>query len=218
MEKGKFRTYDDIVKYLEFSEKEYNETFEELNKNRRTEYKRKLINCIVSYDQCDKFLKDSTTFRRQDLVRFLVDYFSVVYNKKYVFESGVTDKKQNNPVISYDLIVSEEDLIRFKGDKDILRSVNFEEFFDRCNDCCLLLDNSLKFTLLDGVELSSDFKDFPELMAVVRKLVNLKLSNPEMSDQRRLMIILSDTCLDFDGGSCEIDITQRLEKTYHDYQ
>lgn len=229
MERQGLRSYDDIVKYLEYISNEYNKDFEELNsikigvfefsgkkekEDKQRELRRKLINYVVSYEQCDKFLKDSTTFRRQDFVKFLADYFSLAYGKKYVIESGISDKKQVHQIITYDLIISEEDLKGFRENDNMIKNLNFNELFDRCNDCCLLLDNSLKFTLLDGINLSSDFEDFPELMSAARSLVNLKLSKPEMSDQRRLLSVLNGTSLDLDGGSQEVESSYNLRKTY----
>ncbi len=211
MEKVNFKTYDEIVNYLGYINLEYNKSYQELNnisigkfeitgkkdkEVQKRELRIKLLDYVLAYQQWDSFLKDATTFRRQDIVRFLAEYFSITYGTKYVVESDISDKKQVQSVIIYDLIVSERDLKKNNGNNKMMKSLDFSTFFDSCSDCCLLLDNSLKFTLLDGINLSGNFEDFPELMTVARRLVDLKLTNPEMSDQRRLMSVLSGTCLD----------------------
>lgn len=229
MENKNLKSYEDIFNYLEYLNKEYDKTFSELNsitinvldlsgKKAKEEHKKdlmgRLIHYVSSYEECDRFLKDATTFRRQDIIRFLVDLFSVLYGKKYVVQCGIRDKKQVESVITYDLIISENDLSRFNGEKNVIKDVDLAALFDNCSDCCLLLDNSVKFTLLDGVDLSPDFEDFPELMVAVRRLVDLKLVNPEMSDQKRLLTVLNDSCLDLNGNS-EPQLTgPKLEKIY----
>lgn len=233
MENRSLKTYDDIVKYLEYLEVEYNKSYTELSniniglfefgekkekEERRRSLKRQLLDYVVSYEQCDRFLKDVTTFRRQDFVKFLADFFSIVYGKKYVVQNDVKDRKQKHPVISYDLVISEDDLKNCSGDNNLMDSLSFSELFERCNDCCLLLDNSLKFTLLDGKDLSADFEDFPELIAAARMLVDLKLSNPEMSDQKRLLTILNNSCIELktsgEGYNPHGISGPRLEKVY----
>lgn len=229
MESRSLKSYDDIVKYLEYLSDEYEKDFEELTninigifdlvgkkdkEERKKELKRQLINYVISYDQCDKFLKDSTTFRRQDFVRFLAEYFSMIYGKKYVYQCDISDKKQVYSVISYDLIISEDDMKSFCGDGEMIKSLDIDTLFDYCNDCCLLLDNSLKFTLLDGVNLSADFEDFPELIVAARNLVDLKLAKPEMSDQRRLASVLNRRFMDIEAETPNVESVQRLGKSY----
>ncbi len=229
MESRSLKSYDDIVKYLEYLNDEYEKAFKELTninigifdlvgkkdkEERKKELKRQLINYVISYDQCDKFLKDSTTFRRQDFVRFLAEYFSMIYGKKYVYKCDISDKKQVYSVISYDLIISEDDMKSFCGDGEMIKSLDIDTLFDCCNDCCLLLDNSLKFTLLDGVNLSADFEDFPELIVAARNLVDLKLAKPEMSDQRRLASVLNRRFMDIEAETPNVESVQRLGKSY----
>lgn len=229
MESRSLKSYDDIVKYLEYLSDEYEKDFKELTninigifdlvgkkdkEERKKELKRQLINYVISYDQCDKFLKDSTTFRRQDFVRFLAEYFSMIYGKKYVYQCDISDKKQVYSVISYDLIISEDDMKSFCGDGEMIKSLDIDTLFDCCNDCCLLLDNSLKFTLLDGVNLSADFEDFPELIVAARNLVGLKLAKPEMSDQRRLASVLNRRFMDIEAETPNVESVQRLGKSY----
>lgn len=229
MESRSLKSYDDIVKYLEYLNDEYEKDFKEVTninigifdlvgkkdkEERKKELKRQLINYVISYDQCDKFLKDSTTFRRQDFVRFLAEYFSMIYGKKYVYKCDISDKKQVYSVISYDLIISEDDMKSFCGDGEMIKSLDIDTLFDCCNDCCLLLDNSLKFTLLDGVNLSADFEDFPELIVAARNLVDLKLAKPEMSDQRRLASVLNRRFMDIEAETPNVESVQRLGKSY----
>lgn len=236
MENRELRSFDDIENYLHFIETEYNKSYDDLNsivigtfeikgKKSKEEQKRdlrgQLLTYVRTYEHYDRFLKDATTFRRQDFIRFLADYFTIVYGRKYVVKSGIKDGKQLQSVITYDLVISEDDLDRFSSDSKVLESLDFKSLFDSCHDCCLLLNDSLKFTLLDGKNLSEDFEDFPELMAAGRRLVDLKLSNPEMSDQKRLMSILSNTCLDLKGSydvSSDEGYGQKLEKVYPESQ
>ena len=126
----------------------------------------------------------------------------------------ISDKKQVYSVISYDLIISEDDMKSFCGDGEMLKSLDIDTLFDCCNDCCLLLDNSLKFTLLDGVNLSADFEDFPELIVAARNLVDLKLAKPEMSDQRRLASVLNRRFMDIEAETPNVESVQRLGKSY----
>ena len=46
--------------------------------------------------------------------------------------------------------------------------------------------------LLDGVELKEKYKVFPQLKELAYQLVDLKLSNPEISDLDRLTIVLEN--------------------------
>lgn len=233
MENINFKTYDEIVQYLDSLDTMYNQESKELNditigvfelkgkktkEDQRREIKKRLISYVKTYEYYDKFLRDATTFRRQDIVRFLVDYFSIVYGKKYVSLNGVSDKGQYYSVISYDLIISEKDLEKVNGNNNENKIIDFKELFDSCDDCCLLIGDSLKITLLDGKNLSSDFEDFPELVNVMKILVSLKLSHPEMSDQKRLMTILNNTCLEFNAVSHSDDneVGHKLEKNYPD--
>ncbi len=233
MENINFKTYDEIVQYLDSLDTMYNQESKELNditigvfelkgkktkEDQRREIKKRLISYVKTYEYYDKFLRDATTFRRQDIVRFLVYYFSIVYGKKYVSLNGVSDKGQYYSVISYDLIISEKDLEKVNGNNNENKIIDFKELFDSCDDCCLLIGDSLKITLLDGKNLSSDFEDFPELVNAAKILVSLKLSHPEMSDQKRLMTILNNTCLEFNAVSHSDDneVGHKLEKNYPD--
>lgn len=233
MEKIFFNSYDDLVQYLDSIEDSYNKDKNELGgisigaleikekknkEERKNRLKANLINYVKEYEYYDRFLRDATTFRRQDFVCFLCDYFSVVYGCKYVSLSGVREKGQNKSIITYDLIISERDLQSFTGNNDEIKEFDFKLLFDGCSDCCLLLNDSLKFTLLDGKNLNSEFEDFPELIAAARSLINLKLSNPEMSDKRRLLAVLNGSCIDFKDNKVKNgengEQGPKLEKAY----
>lgn len=233
MENINFNTYDEIVQYLDSINAMYNQESKKLNditigvfeikgkktkEDQRRELKRSLISYVKTYEYYDRFLRDATTFRRQDMVRFLVDYFSIVYGKKYVSLNGVSDRGQYYSVILYDLIISERDLEKVNENNNENKIIDFKELFDRCEDCCLLVGDSLKLTLLDGKDLSSDFEDFPELVNAAKILVSLKLSHPEMSDQKRLLTILNNSCLEFNEVSHSLnnEVGHKLGKTYPD--
>lgn len=89
----------------------------------------------------------------------------------------------------YHLISKDSDVIILKP---LLAFLDLDEFSKKVSEQGLIILDEKDQSLLDGVELNKNFNSFPELKNVAYRLVDLKLSNPELSDIERMQFVLEE--------------------------
>lgn len=198
------KTYDDIVNYLSFIEGKYRETEEELSnikiglftadktklKARKAKLEEDLEKYTDIYDYYDILFREATTFERRDFSLFIARYFSVVFGKSYEVQCGVRDVTESKYAKMCDFVASTEDLEKLEKKYDLNGNVKMGEIIAECEDTCLYLGGTSRHRIFEDSELNSDFAEFPEILEAGRRLIDLKLSDPELSDQKRLMMVL----------------------------
>lgn len=198
------RTYDDIVDYLSFIEEKYKQVEEELSeikigvftrgkadlKAKKQKLEKELERYTDIYDYYDNLFREATTFERKDFSEFIAKYFSVVFGKTYEVQRGVRDISESKYAKQCDFIASTEDFEKLDKKYDLNGPVKMSNVIEECSDTCLYLGGTSKHTIFDDSELNSDFADFPEILEAGKRLIDLKLLNPGLSDKKRLMIVL----------------------------
>lgn len=199
MVRSKLKNCNDILDYLSFLERKVTALGEELNslkfsifskeaRDRKKEIKANLKKIYEILDYYDDFLYDATTFQREDLDVFFVKYFTALYGIKYTVEENAKDISEGSQWVPTDIIASERDFARIDKKFNFKRKVNVDDILYMCQDSCLCIGGPEEYTLLEGTKLSKDLEGFPELAETVKILVDLKLSDPELSDKKRLAI------------------------------
>ncbi len=197
MSEIKFKKCDDILDYLLFLEKKLVSLEEELSSlrfsifSKKAKERKKLIKCNLkkiyeTLEDYDDFLYDATTFQRKDLAMFFSKYFTALYGIKYTVEEDAKDKSEGSTWIPTDIIASERDFARIDKKYNFKRKVNVDDIIDMCQDSCLCLGGPEEYTLLEGTKLSPELEGFPEVADIVKILVDLKLADPTLSDEKRL--------------------------------
>lgn len=185
--------YKEIKAELSLLSREKN--FLNLNKAEISEKRNKLNNELASiyviYMKYDSMLRKATTFERRQIVRLFTEYYSALYNKPF------TSIRVGNSIV----IASQNDL----GDSTTLEEINVKELLETSLDACIVLSHPF-YTLLDGISLSSDFAPFTEIMPVIKYLVDLSITNPEMNDRQRIGVSLERAISD-------LKEEKKLEKT-----
>ncbi len=206
------RTFNDIMDYLSYLEKKYGKIEKELKemkigffssdkkklKNRKSKMEEELERITDIYEYYDNFFRTSTTFSRKDLSLFLSRYFALVYGKAYEVQHGVYDVSDGKYAKTCDFIASSSDFDRIDKKYDLNKRVNLDQVMELCKDDCISLGGTKSHTLLADSELNSDFGAFPEIIEAAKKLINVKLSHPDLSDKERLEYVLKDMATDIE--------------------
>lgn len=181
-------TFDEIANYLNaFLEKRYKdlrgeyETLLEasgLLKKHKDDYIKKQRNLISDifeiytiYSYYDLLLKKASTFERKQIAKMFKTFYSALYKKEFTILN-----------IKGNIVVAAADDL---GNNTTVENLNIEDLLANSQDTCIVLSHP-SYTLLDGPRLSSDFASFPEIMPIARRLIDLYIVNPEMSDRLRM--------------------------------
>lgn len=212
---NEFATFDEIVSYMEsFLEKRYEEISTELanlsqkknllpnEKNEKKRKKQELYNELSEiyhvYGTYNLILRKATTFERRQVVRLFTTYYTALYKKEFV------SVKVGDSIV----VASLADL----GDNTTLEQINIDELLASSQDACIVFDHPF-YTLLDGVQLSSYFAPFIEIMPVIRNLVNLSINNPTMNDRNRITEALNISVASLNESKI-LSKTPNSESTY----
>lgn len=197
----KLKNCEDILNYLSYIERTYDELEDEVSKmkftffspssrKRKAKIKRRMVNIEETLEEYSDFFKESTTFPRRDLAMFFIQYFAALYNKKYIAETNIRNKSEGRYPVSCDLIASERDFKILDQKFNFKKKVNLEKAIDMCQDTCIVFGGPDPYTLLAGTNIPENIDDFPELADAIKLLIDLKLSDPNMSDRQRLAFAL----------------------------
>lgn len=216
-----FTCSEDIKRYLELCKSSQEKIFKELDsmpngflnftnaelRTRKKELKSRLKQLRVNMSASQDLFEKYTTFDSDIFLPFLVSYLSLKENEQYAL---IEDIEEDNFALAiatdtypfnlfgecYNVIttVSNEEKINKQesfgmcfGDTD-----DIDDFLSVCEDKkYICLQSYDEYTLLDGINLDSDFNKYPYLLDLAYELVDLKLSNPDLGDKDRLNAMLS---------------------------
>lgn len=193
------KSCDDILSYISYLERKENKLDNELAslkyrifsrtaRQRRKELKREkkeLTQTLASYEE---FLHMATTFQKSDLVYLFSQYFTALYNKEYAYIRNIKDKSEGTHWVPTDFIASRSDFKRLERKFRFKRKVDLDKVIDKCCDTCLCLGGPEEYTLLEGAYINEDLEGFPELVDMIKSLVDIRLSNPDLSNKRILAL------------------------------
>lgn len=206
------RTFDDIIDYLSYLERKYAQIEKKLSelkigffsadkkklKAKKAKMEAELDRISDTYDYYDKLFSESTTFARKDLSSFLTKYFALVYGKTYEVQREVYDTSESKYAKTCDFIASSEDFSRIDKKYDLTKQVNMDKVMELCKDDCICLGGTKTHVLLADSEMHSDFSAFPEIIEAAKKLINVKLSHPNLTDKERLDYVLKEMATDIE--------------------
>lgn len=205
---------NEAIRSLELELSSLNKTAFAYERARKLELKGKLKKLKKDVINKEHELVLATTFKRKELSSFLSSVLSVIKSESYVVTkiAKKNDKKDvsilefSNLVIGdsfhdvdwdligklklndfemdinkYHIIVKEEDI----------KGLDFKDILVAVLDLDVIMLEKKKISLLDGIELNGRFEAFPELKDIAYRLVDLKLSNPELSDVERMQFVLN---------------------------
>jgi hypothetical protein len=143
-----------------------------------------------------------STFSDDLLLPFLADYISEKENKKHVIlqrrDKNLCTATKTYPLnlygeMYYNIIIEEDNKEKFACTKRPgVLSGTIKEHLEACSSSkhiCLLSLNS--YSLMKGNFFCTEYADFPYLRDVALQLVDMKLSNPFISDKERLNLVLN---------------------------
>lgn len=174
-------------------------------KKRKAVIKSRLKRIRNNIRLCLNLLEKYTTFNDDIFLPFLRDYLSLKEDEKYELLLDVEELNFGMALITktyplnlygdhYNIVTTEENRDILMECQDSCSFADIDDINDYLenldNDKYICLEDSNCYTLLDGLDLSSDFENYPYLFDVANELVDMKLANPDMCDEERLESIL----------------------------
>lgn len=174
-------------------------------KKRRKVIKNRLKKIRNNVKMCKRLLENYTTFDADIFLPFLRDYLTLKENENYEIlldveelDFGMAIATKTYPLnlygTHYNIVTTEENYEILEDNQDSWSLADIDDIDDYLdnldNDKYVCLEDEDEYTLLCGMKLDSDFKSYPYLYDVANELVDLKLSNPDMSDEERLESVL----------------------------
>lgn len=211
-----FTSVKDVLIYLEMCEEEHKKTFSRLDKmdigffeSRELKQKSKDLKDqlrIIKFriGKCVEILEQNTTFSKRLFLNFLVKYLTLRDGVEYV----VMDITENHyfptgkiitPVYEeYKVITTVDNKNKIQKQNSNVPNVectdDISDVLRVCNDkkyiCLPNGKDEENYNLLRGVSLIECFGNYPYLREVAYDLVDLKLKNPDMSNEGRLTEVL----------------------------
>lgn len=162
-------------------------------KRRKEEIKKELdywtkMNCYY-----DSLVRNATRFQRTDLGEFFREYFSLMYGKGY----GVYSFKDISEGCSlYDAVLVLSDDDAEKVGKNILTTgaIHASNLLKRCKDTAICLSADTYF-LFDNARGKSQFAAFPDIIKLAIRMVDMKLSEPTLTDKEILKALIEENRL-----------------------
>ncbi len=180
--------------------------------------RRELSQIKSSIVTCKQMLEDYTTFESNQFLQFLTKYLSLQENEEYILLDNIKECVSimvavpvPHPQITtqeYNIITTAKNYEKLKSERDAYNGLgdtnNINQFLAVCeNKKYINLITSSTYSLLHGLSLKDDFSDYPYLADLAYELVDLKLSNPNLSDIERLNIVLSNMQLENSNNTVE---------------
>lgn len=206
MENRKLQSYEDMVVFLENLNNERKVINSQLSvmgislfndeiKFNKKRLKRRLKEMKHIFNYFDDLIKEYTTFDSDILLPFLAEYLSKNTDTKYINCRGEEAVWRGKYWVYYyyNFIYPVKDILKFRArGYNIDETLDYDSLKDKSSGRFICLGEYSKYTLMDLNGLTEYFKDFPELNDVVKKLIDLKLLYPNMSDEERLTRVLSN--------------------------
>ena len=220
MEKKELPSSKAIKDYIAFCEQEYERISSEIDaiptklfghrrkesKIQKKELKTQLRGLRKNISDWLFILEDCVTFERYQFLSFLTKYLSIVEKEQYISMKGVQEESAFIPTYRYylfDLFNDKYDIITTLDNYDKLSNQDrsfcgtadtddIETYLEACeNKRFICLEVEDKYTLLDGTSLAEEFREYPYLYDLAYEIIDLKLSNPSLSNDEIFNMILS---------------------------
>lgn len=201
METMGLRSCNEIFNYLSYlmrKTKELETELDELGRisilpskhRRKREIKERLAFFDEDIDKYVEFFEEATTFERNMLSSYFARFFNMLYGMNYSVQINIKDTTETKYCISTDLIASNRDFAKIDKRYDFSKPVRVKNIIRTCQDTCLAIGGPSDYTLLDNCFFSKAILRFPEIAEYISTLVDLKLAEPDMSDEKRLAVAL----------------------------
>lgn len=198
-----YKSYDEIKNYLcscAVREEEIAKRLSEIGFQFFNEEKRELRNQLKElkkeFKYYNKYIQSATSFDIDLLTSFLVDYLSKNTDTRYLAckAEKVESCGRTSSYSKYRFICSATDamILQING-VNLDEYVSYSSINDNLEDRYIRLNEDYYSSLLGCDGLTGDFKNFPELLEVGKKLVDLHIAYPMMSDEERLSKVLGNT-------------------------
>lgn len=214
-----FTCVKDILIYLEMCEEEQTKVFDRLDKikiglfdpdrkelsQERKDLKQKLRIIKFRIEKCVEILENNTTFNNRVFLNFLAKYLSLKEGTEYALMDitednvglGIATKTYGCMASKYNVVTTANNkkLLEKQGSSGTFGATtdDINEYFRVCKDkkyICLLDEKN--YTLLDGSSLREGFERYTYLQGLAFRLVDLKIQNPKLSDEKRLNMVLGE--------------------------
>lgn len=198
-----YDSYESIMSYLSECVLEERKISKEISDigfspfdSEKKELKHKLKKIKDSFNYYNKFIEGATTFDPYLLSSFLVEYLSKNTDKRFVVCKAVKTESMGRSICTtyFKIICSAIDgMILHINGADMEKNIDYDAMQGYLHDRYIRINEEYACTLMGCSGLCSNFSAFPELMDVGKKLVDLKIAYPMMSDEERLGKVLGNT-------------------------
>ena len=211
-----FTCTKDVLIYLGICEEDYKNTSSRLDKmkvgffdskelkKKRNDLKHDLRIIKFRIGKCTGILEQNTLFNKRLFLNFLVKYLSLREGEEYtVMTITEEDVALEIATKAYGCFRTEYQIVTTKSNKEKLERMgnqgtfgattnDIDEYLNVCKDKKYLYfsERESQCSLLNGASLKEEFGKYPYLRDVAYELVDLKLQNPDMSDEGRLKEVL----------------------------
>lgn len=198
-----FKNYEEIMNYLSMcavDEVKISRRISEIGFSvfdvEKKELKNRLKKLKTEFKYYDNFIKSATMFEPDILVSFLVEYLSKNTDSRYLAlkTERVVSCGRSFSRDYHKFICSATDVLRFQiSGIDVDKYIEFETVQNNLQDRYIRINEANSYALMGCNGLCGNFESFPELLEVGKKLVDLKIAYPMMSDEDRLAKVLGNT-------------------------
>ncbi|MDE5888730.1 MAG: hypothetical protein K2H20_01790 [Bacilli bacterium] len=198
-----YKSYDEIMSYLcscvvrkEEITKRLDEIGFRLFNDEKRELRSQLKELKREFKYYNNFILSATRFDVDLLTCFLVDYLSKNTDTRYLACKAERSEScgRTYSYTKYRFVCSATDamILQING-VNLDEYVSFSTIKDNLEDRYIKLNEDYYYSLLNCDGLNSGFENFPELLEAGKKLVDLKIAYPMMSDEERLSKVLGNT-------------------------
>lgn len=176
-------------------------------RERKRKIKKNLNEIRDNMEWCRKQIYEFTTFEKDLFLPFMKDYLSLVEKEKYELMLNIEEMDfamalatKTYPLNlfgdNYNIITTQENrelLIDSKDSWGLADVDDIDDFLDNISDGkYICLEDEDYYTLIDGYSLAEEFENYPYLFDLGKKIVNMRLMDPSLSDSEVLDSILND--------------------------
>ncbi len=198
-----FNSYEEILNYLSLrvvEERNISKRISELGFSffgeEKKELRSRLKKIKKDFKYYNHFIESATSFAPDLLAAFLVEFLSKNTNSRFlVCKAEKSDYCGRTYTHSnYKFICSAIDVMKMQiSGIDVDARMDFSTLQNQLMSRYIRMNEEISYSLMDCNGLCRNFENFPELLEVGKKLVDLKIAYPMMSDEERLAKVLGNT-------------------------
>lgn len=198
-----FKSYEEIMNYLSqcvVEERNISRRLSEIGVSffdeEKKGLKRRLKSLKEKFKFYNKFIENATTFDPDLLSSFLVTYLSKNTDSRYLVckVERIESIGRSISHTYYRFVCSAKDILRLQiAGINVDKLIDFDDIRNNLQDRYIMINESNDYALMGCNGLCSSFESFPELLEVGKKLVDLHIAYPMMSDDERLAKVLCNT-------------------------